>query len=60
MTLGTVLVLLCDAWRVWMVASFVTLSVANPATADTLAPGWFVLLVAVALYDTRNRRRRRG
>jgi len=53
-----VLVLLCDAWRVWMVASFGTLYLADRATADTLAPGWFALVLAVAVYDERARRRR--
>lgn len=54
------LVLLCNAWRVWMVASFATLYVADRATADALTPGWFVVLVVVAVYDTRSRRGRRG
>lgn len=58
MTFGMVLVLLCDAWRVWMVASFATLYIADRATADTLAPGWFALVLAVALYDERARRHR--
>lgn len=58
MTLGMALVLLCDAWRVWMVATFITLYLADRPTADALTAPWFVLLALVAVYDTRNRRRR--
>lgn len=59
MTFGVALLLLCDAWRVWMVAMFGTLYVADRATADTLTPAWFALLVIVAVYDTAARRKRR-
>lgn len=52
MTLGVAMLLLCDAWRVWIVATYATLYVADRATADTIAPWFLCLLVVVAVYDT--------
>lgn len=49
---GVAMLLLCDAWRVWMTASFSTLCFTDRNTADTLAPYWWVLLALVAVYDT--------
>lgn len=60
MTAALVALVLCDAWRVWIVASFVTLLLAAPATASCLLPYWLALCVIVAAYDTFNVRRRRG
>lgn len=60
MTFGVAMLLLCDAWRVWLVATYLTLYVADRATATTIAP-WFIgILFAVSVYDTVNLRRRRA
>ncbi len=50
--------MLCDAWRVWISATFATIYLVAPERATGLLPLWLAVIVAVAMYDTFNQIRR--
>lgn len=50
--------MLCDAWRVWIVSTFAAVYLLAPAKATALLPVWLTVVVVVAVYDTAAQIRR--